>query len=106
MSFSSARALHFFSDYKYSRLAQPSFESSLEKTANGLTLTITAQSVIRDLTLMIDKLDPLATVDKGLVTLLPGESFSFEVTTKLELSLSELTSKTVLRSANQLVVSN
>jgi beta-mannosidase len=106
VSFSSARALHFFSDYKYSQLAQPSFESSLEKTANGLTLTITAQSVIRDLTLMIDKLDPLATVDKGLVTLLPGESVSFEVTTKLELSLSELTSKIVLRSANQLVVSN
>lgn len=106
VSFSSGRALHFFSDYKYSQLVKPSFQSSLKKTATGLTLTITAHNLIRDLTLMIDKLDPEASVNQALVTLLPGESTSFEVATKLDLSLSELTSETVLRSANQLVVSN
>jgi beta-mannosidase len=55
---------------------------------------------------MIDKLDSAGAVDKGLVTLLPGETAEFKVTSERELDISELTSEKVLRSSNQLVVSN
>jgi beta-mannosidase len=106
VKFGSARALHFFTDYKYSKLERTKFESSLSKTATGAILTVTAKTLIRDLTLMIDKLDSAGAVDKGLVTLLPGETAEFKVTSERELDISELTSEKVLRSSNQLVVSN
>jgi beta-mannosidase len=105
VKFGSRRAVHFFADYKHSNLERTKFESSLSKTATGAVLTVTAKTLIRDLTLMIDKLDPAGSVDKGLVTLLPGETAEFEVTSERELSISELTSERLLRSANQLVVS-
>jgi beta-mannosidase len=103
--FERARANHFFADYKHSALEAPAIETKLTKTENGLKVAVTAKNLIRDLVLMIDKLDPEASVDTGLVTLLPGETHNFEVTTKKPLSEAELTSARVLRSANQLVVS-
>lgn len=106
VKFGTQRALHFFADYKHSKLQQAKFEASLSNTATGPVLTVTAKTLIRDLTLMVDKLDPAGGVDRGLITLLPGETAEFKVTSKRELTISELTSEMVLRSANQLVVSN
>jgi beta-mannosidase len=103
--FERARATHFFADYKHSALEAPAIEAKLTKTENGLRVAVTAKNLIRDLVLMVDKLDPEASVDTGLVTLLPGETHNFEVATKKSLSEAELTSARVLRSANQLVVS-
>ena len=103
--FEGARANHFFADYKHSALEAPAIETKLTKTGNGLRVAVTAKNLIRDLVLMVDKLDPEASVDTGLVTLLPGETHSFVVATKKPLSEAELTSARVLRSANQLVVS-
>jgi beta-mannosidase len=53
---------------------------------------------------MVDKLDPQASVDSGLITLLPGESHEFIITTSEKLSAEQLIEGTVLRSANQLVM--
>jgi beta-mannosidase len=103
--FERARVNHFFADYKHSALEAPAIEARVTKTENGLEVAVTAKNLIRDLVLMVDKLDPEASVDTGLVTLLPGETHNFEVTTKKPLSEAELTSARVLRSANQLVVS-
>jgi beta-mannosidase len=102
-SFNKQRATHFFADYKHSALENPEFKAETQKTETGLSLKVTAQNTIRDFVLMIDKLDPHASVDTGLITLLPGESHVFIVTTNETLSVEQLVEGHVLRSANQLV---
>jgi beta-mannosidase len=71
----------------------------------GVALRITAESLLRDVTLLVDKIDSAASVDDALVTLLPGESAVFTVTTDAAPILEQLTSPDVLRTANQLVAS-
>lgn len=61
-----------------------------------------AGSLLRDLTLFADRLDPAAEVDRALVTLLPGESATFTVTTKAALDPDQLTRKPVLRCVNDI----
>lgn len=51
-----------------------------EPVAGGTRVTVTARSLLRDLLLRADRLHPDARVDRGLVTLLPGESAAFTVT--------------------------
>ncbi len=53
----------------------------LAVTADGDTaeITVTARTLLRDLLLQADRLDPSATTDRGLTTLLPGESATFTV---------------------------
>ncbi len=43
-------------------------------------MTVTARTVVRELAIFPDRLDPRATVDDQLVTLLPGETAVFHVT--------------------------
>jgi beta-mannosidase len=53
---------------------------------------------------MIDKLAPDASVNQGLISLLPGETALFEIQTSESLSFQDFQSERVLKSANQLVV--
>ncbi|MFF3066536.1 glycoside hydrolase family 2 protein [Oerskovia sp. NPDC057915] len=66
-------------------------------------VTVTARDLVRDLALLVDKVDPDATVDDQLVTLLPGESATFTVTSPVPLDPGTLSARRVLRTANQLV---
>jgi beta-mannosidase len=59
--------------------------------------------LLRDLTLLVDKVDPAATVDRGLVTLLPGESTTFRVRGVDGLDVEAVRAPGALRSGNQLV---
>ncbi len=45
----------------------------------GTTVTVTAHTLIRDLLLQADRLAPAAVADRGLVSLLPGESVDIHV---------------------------
>ena len=45
-----------------------------------VVVTVTAGSLLRDLTILADRLDPRAEVDDMLTTLLPGESATYRVT--------------------------
>ncbi|HEU4424750.1 MAG TPA: glycoside hydrolase family 2 protein, partial [Pilimelia sp.] len=56
------------------------YETSVAPRPGGVAVTVTAHTILRDLCLFPDRLDPAATVDRALVTLLPGESTRFEVT--------------------------
>ena len=49
---------------------------------------------------LADRLDPAAVVSDALVTLLPGEQFSFTVRTDRPLSVEHLSSRPVLRCVN------
>jgi beta-mannosidase len=85
------------------KLPAPELTGSLERTAAGYDLTVTAQTFVRDLALLVDRVAPDAFVDDMLVTLLPGESTVFAITTSAPMTLEQLTDPLVLRSANQLV---
>ena len=74
-------------------------------TEDGAEVTVTADVLLRDLTLLVDKIDPAAVVDRGLVTLLPGESTTFRVRGIRDLDVEAVRAPGVLRSGNQLVPS-
>ncbi|GAB3222430.1 glycoside hydrolase family 2 protein [Glycomyces halotolerans] len=80
------------------------FGAEVEPVENGVAVTVTAETVLRDLCLFPDRLDPDAVVDKALLTLIPGERATFTVTSaKLrdDAALAKaLCAKPVLRAIN------
>jgi beta-mannosidase len=70
---------------------------------NGYRVSVTAHALVRDLAVLADKVHPDAVVDDMLITLLPGESVVFTVTSAAEFDPTLLLDSKVLRSANQLV---
>ena len=96
-----ARAFWYFERDKHLEYPQPEFEVDLEPSPTGYTLTLTAKTFLRDTCVFVDKLDPSAEVSEQLVTLLPGESFTFEITTEAELRSVDLTKETALYTANR-----
>jgi len=104
-SFDGKRATWFFVDYRQSKLASAGFDLELADFAGGFQLKITAKTLIRDLLVMIDKLDPDASINKGLITLLPGEAAIFEIQSKAKLTIEQFSAGRVIRSANELLAS-
>jgi beta-mannosidase len=102
-SFAGKRAIWFFADYRHLKLASVDIDTELATTPTGFQLKIKAKNLIRDLLVMIDKIDPDASIDKGLVTLLPGESALFEIQSKAKLTIEQFSVGRVIRSANELV---
>jgi beta-mannosidase len=96
-------AFWFFAEYRDSDLGDAQLTSSLEVDGRIHRLSVTAGSLVRDLTLLVDKLDPSARANTALVTLESGESVTFEFESARTLILNDLTESRVLRSANQLV---
>ncbi|MEJ3404484.1 glycoside hydrolase family 2 protein [Rathayibacter sp. YIM 133350] len=93
----------FFAEYRDSALGHARLQASVVPADDGYALSVHAETLVRDLTVLIDKVDPDARVDSALVTLLPGESAVFRIRSSQELALEQLTDARVLRSANQLV---
>jgi beta-mannosidase len=78
------------------------YTTEVECTATATSVTVTAQNLLRDLTLHPDRLHPDAEVDRAGITLLPGESVTFTVTGATGLDPEALTSRPVLRCVNDL----
>jgi beta-mannosidase len=72
-------------------------------TDHGYELTVTATGLVKDLTVLADRLHPDARVDSGMVTLVAGDSHTFHIES-VAIDPAALTADTVLRSANDLVV--
>ncbi|MDX3803768.1 glycoside hydrolase family 2 protein, partial [Streptomyces sp. AK04-3B] len=70
------RAVHFPVADRDIALVRPEF--AVDVTAGAVT--VTARTLVRDLLLQADRLDPGARADRGLVTLLPGEQVTIGVT--------------------------
>jgi beta-mannosidase len=75
------RALHFpVRDLEFA-YPEPSYEVSVAELAEGTAaVKVTAHTLVRDLLLQADRLAPDAAGDRGLFTLLPGESATIRVT--------------------------
>ena len=72
---------------------------------DGVELTVTTKSYVRDLFCMADKVDAKASVAEGMVSLLPGESVVLHITTTDAGALADpnvFAAANVLRSANDL----
>ncbi len=98
-----ARALWFFAPDKDLALAAPEFATAPRPIDGGVELTLTANVLLRDVCLFPDRLDPAAGVDDMLVTLLPGESARFVVSSSRPLDPAALTTPPVLRCVNDIV---
>ena len=57
-------------------------EVAAERTGSGFSVRVSASSLVKDLTLFPDRLDPAASVDTALVTLQAGQSHTFQVTSQ------------------------
>lgn len=99
-------AYWYFVEDPQLRLAPPAeaLDVTAERSACGYAVRVVASSLVKDLTLFPDRLDPQAGVDTALVTLRAGESHTFQVASgRTDLDLAELTRRPVLRSANDLI---
>ncbi|MBB6348428.1 glycoside hydrolase family 2 protein [Nonomuraea muscovyensis] len=98
------RALWFFAPDRDLNLPEPHYDAVTERTPGGVRLTVTARTLLRDLAVFPDRLDPAAEVDDQLVTLLPGERASFLVAGG-DPEERALTRPPVLRCVNDVAVS-
>ncbi|MFC0542554.1 glycoside hydrolase family 2 protein [Kutzneria chonburiensis] len=71
------RATYFAAAFRYPK---PDFRIDVDEES----VTVTANTVLRDLLLQADRLSPDARTDRGLVTLLPGESVVFRVSAEVD----------------------
>jgi beta-mannosidase len=94
------RALWFFDVDKAFRYPPPSFDASMIRKENEYHLTIHSRLLMRDIVLSPDRIDPDATINDNLITLLPGESFTFVIQSHRDLNQRELISRPVLQCAN------
>lgn len=98
------RGFWFFVEPRDSALAAARVDLRTEPVEQGTLVTVTAGSLVRDLALLVDKLDPAAVASDALVTLLPGESATLLVRHEGPgPAASALSDPRVLRTANELV---
>lgn len=83
-------------------LPKPAADVAVTDVEGGQAVTVTARTLLKDLCLFVDRLSPDAVVDDMLVTLLPGESRTFRVTSPVPLDAGALARAPVLRSAGDL----
>jgi beta-mannosidase len=93
----------FFSEFRDSELRDPAPTVVADAVEGGWSLTVTAKVLTRELSVLVDKIDPAAVADSALLTLLPGESATIRVTGAPAATAEDFASPLVLRSANQLV---
>jgi beta-mannosidase len=96
------RTWWFFSSDRELAYPRAEYEARVEPAPEGLRVIVTAGTILRDLILYPDRLDPASTVDEAMVTLLPGESATFTVSTTAALDPALLTVPPVLRCVNDI----
>jgi beta-mannosidase len=97
------RAWWYFAEDRDLAYPKAEYDAVVEPSEHGARVTVSARTLLRELTLFPDRLDASAEVDQALVTLLPGESTTFTVTSAAELDPAALTDPPVLRCVNDLV---
>ena len=84
------------------RLDPDPLELSVRPVDDGYLVTARARSLVKDLTLLVDRVDPAGTVDLALVTLPANASATLHVRTRVRGIERDLLSVPVLRTANDL----
>ncbi|GAA4262504.1 glycoside hydrolase family 2 protein [Dactylosporangium darangshiense] len=97
------RAVWFFAEDADLRYPAPQVDVAARAEAGAVVLAVTARTFVRDLAVFPDRVDPAATVDRQLVTLLPGESVTLTVHGTANADPAAWSARPVLRTANDLV---
>ncbi|MEO7589212.1 MAG: glycoside hydrolase family 2 protein [Arachnia sp.] len=96
------RAWWWFAEDVDVEFPAPCFRTDVVGTADGYAVTVTAESLVKEVSLFPDRLSADAVVDDVLVSLLPGESHTFRITTEAQLEIDSLIRSPVLRSTSEL----
>lgn len=92
----------FFAEPRDSGLAEPNLAVCVEATDSGWVARVQAKNLARDLTLLVDQVDPAAEVDDGMLTVLPGQEVTFHVRGSCVPAVEDV--RRALRCTNDLVV--
>ncbi|HYG74924.1 MAG TPA: glycoside hydrolase family 2 TIM barrel-domain containing protein [Planctomycetota bacterium] len=95
------RAFWYFDIDKNLAYPEAAYETRVKAEGARYAVTVTAKSFLRDLSFFADRLDENAIVNDQLVTLLPGESFTFTFESQKQLPEKALTLPPVLQCANR-----
>jgi beta-mannosidase len=95
------RATWFFDRDKYLRYPAAMFNAELVADNTTYYLTITARTLLRDIMVFADRLDPNATMNEQGITLLPGEAYCFVIESDQVLTCEHLTAAPVFQCANR-----
>ncbi|GAA0539390.1 glycoside hydrolase family 2 protein [Paractinoplanes ferrugineus] len=98
----SERSFFLFAADKDIDWPAPNFTTRVTTEGKSTKVAVTATSILRSLTLFPDRLDPSASPDRADVTLLPGETVTFTVTSEESLDEKALVGRPVLRCVNDL----
>lgn len=95
------RATWFFASDRELHYPPMQFEAALERATGTYRLSVHTPSLLRDLVINIDRLDPSASISDNLVTLLPGERRVFEIQSSKVFTQEQLTTPPVFQCANR-----
>ncbi len=98
-----ARATHFFAPDRELSLPRAEWSARAEALSGATDVTLAAQSLLRDVVLAADRLDPAAEASEQLLTLLPGESATVRVRCAQRIDEAALRGPPIVWAANQLV---
>jgi beta-mannosidase len=94
------RSWWFFAEDKDIPWPAADYTATVDQSGSSATVTVTAGSILRSLTLFPDRLSPSAEADHAGVTVLPGESMTFTVHSDEPLDPVALAARPVLRCVN------
>ncbi len=95
------RGWWFFESDKELSYPKPIFDAHLRKKGDQLRLTLNAKSLLRDIVLYPDRIDPNSRVDRQLISLLPGETHEFKICSNHSFTLEDLTNPPIFQCANR-----
>lgn len=95
-------ACHYFAEDVDLALPPPGFSATVRPQEGGYLVEIEARALLKDLCIFADRLDPEAEAEEMLLTLLPGERRTIAVRSARPLDPAALTTRPVLRCANDL----
>ena len=96
-----AEAWWFFEKDMKLHYPQPRFDIQSVQAGDGIAVTITAQTLLRDLCLFVDRISPNAEVDDMLVNLMPGEGRTFHISGISKEVFDNTDLSAIVRTANQ-----
>jgi len=102
-SLDDSRGIWYFAEPRDSELEPAVLDLQVRRGDGEVQVHVRAGNLVRDLTLLVDKVGPQAEVDDMLVTLLPGESVTFSISTTGDEDIAAYGASRVVRSANELV---
>ncbi|QCR52519.1 beta-mannosidase [Brachybacterium sp. SGAir0954] len=99
------RALHWFAEDKDLQLDPDALSVSARRRGDGVALTLSAHSLVRDVVIVADRVHPGAVADRQMIDLLPGEAVTVQVSAPegVELDPEAFLAERVVRHVGELV---